>query len=194
MRFYDISFLDRLVSNLFVQNDTGRSQLSVGAYYFQGLRATDVQGFIPYVLPQLDYTYIPDSNIAGGRFRFDLNSVSLARSNGPDSQRFTSEVDWRLPLIFGGQLWTFIADARGDVFHVDNNDPVDFPNVPDKSRYVARGVPYVALDWRWPFIANEQKSISYMLEPVAQLIAQPYGGNPAGLPVEDEDAFRIRRQ
>ena len=65
MRFYDISFLDRLVNNLFVENDTGRSRLSVGAYYFQGLRATDVQGFIPYVLPQLDYTFIPDSSIAG---------------------------------------------------------------------------------------------------------------------------------
>jgi LPS-assembly protein len=192
MRFYDISFLDRLVNNLFVENDTGRSRLSVGAYYFQGLRATDVQGFIPYVLPQLDYTFIPDSNIAGGRFRFDLNSVSLARSDGPDSQRFTSEVDWRIPLILGGgQLWTLIADARGDVFHVDNNDPVDFPNVPDKSRYVARGIPYVALDWRWPFIANEHQSTTYMLEPVAQLIAQPYGGNPAGLPVEDEDAFEF---
>lgn len=192
MRFYDISFLDRLVNNLFVENDTGRSRLAVSGYYFQGLRSGDVQGFIPYVLPQLDYTFIPDSNIAGGRFRFDVNSVSLARSVGPDSQRFTSEVDWRVPLILGGgQLWTFIADARGDVFHVDNNDLTDFPDVSDKSRYVARGIPYVALDWRWPFIANEHQSTTYMLEPVAQLIAQPYGGNPAGLPIEDEDAFEF---
>jgi LPS-assembly protein len=192
MRFYDISFLDRLVNNLFVENDAGRSRLQLGGYYFQGLRATDVQGFIPYVLPQLDYTFIPDSNLAGGRFRFDLDSVALARSEGPNSQRFTGEADWRLPLIFGGgQLWTFIADARGDVFHVDDSDPVDFPNVPDKSRYVARGIPYLALDWRWPFITDPQKSTTTMLEPVAQLIAQPYGGNPSGLPIEDEDAFEF---
>jgi len=192
MRFYDISFLDRLVNNLFVENDTGRSRLSLGGYYFQGLRATDVQGVIPYVLPQLDYTFIPDSNVAGGRFRFDINSVSLVRSDGPDSQRLTNEVNWRLPMIFGGgQLWTLIADARGDLFHVNNNDPVNFPDVPDKSHYVARGIPYVALDWRWPFIADEHQNTSYMLEPLAQLIAQPYGGNPAGLPVEDEDAFEF---
>ena len=58
-------------------------------------------------------------------------------------------------MIFGGgQLWTLVADARGDVYHIDNNDPVDFPAVPTKSRYVARGIPYVALDWRWPFIAK----------------------------------------
>jgi LPS-assembly protein len=63
--------------------------------------------------------------------------------------------------------------------------------VPDQSRYVARGIPYVALDWRWPFIADEHSSTTYMLEPIAQLIAQPYGGNPAGLPIEDEDAFEF---
>jgi LPS-assembly protein len=192
MRDYDISFLDRLVNSLFIEDDTGRSRLALSSYYFQGLRPTDVPGFIPYVLPQLDYTFIPDSNVAGGRFRFDINTVSLTRSNGPDSQRFTSEVDWRLPIIFGdGQLWTLIADARGDVFHVNNSDLADYPDIPEQSRYVARGIPYLALDWRWPFIAGEQQSTSYMLEPLAQLIAQPYGGNPAGLPIEDEDAFEF---
>jgi LPS-assembly protein len=193
MRFYDISYLDRLVNDLFIENETGRSRFALTGYYFQGLRATDVQGTIPYVLPQLDYTFIPTSKVAGGRFRFDINSVSLARSDGPDSQRLTTELNWRLPMVFGGgQLWTLIADARGDVFHVDNTDPVDFPNVPDKSRYVSRGIPYVALDWRWPFIANSKSgNTSYILEPVAQLIAQPYGGNPVGLPIEDADAFEF---
>jgi LPS-assembly protein len=84
-----------------------------------------------------------------------------------------------------------IADARGDVFHVDNNDPINFPSVPDKSRYVSRGIPYVALDWRWPFITQARSGNSYILEPVAQLIAQPYGGNPSGLPIEDADAFEF---
>jgi len=193
MRFYDISYLDRLVNDLFIENETGRSRFALTGYYFQGLRATDMQSTIPYVLPELDYTYIPTGKIAGGRFRFDVNSVSLARSNGPDSQRLTTELNWRLPFVFGGgQLWTLIADARGDVFHVDNNDPVDFPTVPDKSHYVSRGIPYVALDWRWPFIANSNSgNTSYILEPVAQLIAQPYGGNPAGLPIEDADAFEF---
>ena len=192
MRFYDISFLDRLVNNLFVENDTGRSRFVLGGYYFQGLRATDMQSVIPYILPQLDYTYMPDAHIAGGRFLFNLDSASLTRSDGPDSQRFTSEVDWRLPMIFGGgQLWTLIAHARGDLYHVNNNDPVNFPNVPPESRYVARGIPYLSLDWRWPFIANEQRSITYMVEPVAQLIAQPYGGNPTGLPLEDVNAFEF---
>ena len=192
MRFYDISYLDRLVNDLFIEEESGRSRFALTGYYFQGLRATDRQSAIPYVLPQLDYTFIPDGKVGGGRLRFDINSVSLSRSSGPDSQRLTTELNWRLPLVFGGgQLWTLIADARGDVFHVDNNDPVDFPGVPDKSRYVSRGIPYVALDWRWPFVANGHNGNSYVLEPVAQMIAQPYGGNPAGLPIEDANAFEF---
>ena len=63
--------------------------------------------------------------------------------------------------------------------------------MPDKSRFIARGIPYVALDWRWPFIAKPAAGNSYMLEPIAQLIAQPYGGNPPGLPIEDADAFEF---
>jgi LPS-assembly protein len=192
MRFYDISYLDRLVNDLFIENVTGRSRFSLSSYYFQGLRAADAQSLIPYVLPRLDYTFIPTSKVAGGRFRLDVSGVSLARSSGPDSQRFTTELNWRLPMVMGGgQLWTLIADARGDVYHIDNNDPVNYPNVPDKSRYVARGVPYVALDWRWPFVANTRGGTSYILEPIAQMIAQPYGGNPSGLPIEDADAFEF---
>jgi LPS-assembly protein len=41
MRFYDISFLDRLMSNLFVENDSGRSRFLLDGYYFQGLRTTE---------------------------------------------------------------------------------------------------------------------------------------------------------
>ena len=72
--------------------------------------------------------------------------------------------------------------------------PVDFPHVPDKSRYVTRGIPMLALDWRWPFVAESKSGHSYVLEPIAQLIAQPYGGNPSGLAQRGYRGLRIRRQ
>ena len=59
MRFYDISYLDRLTNDLFVENDTGRSRFYLGGYYFQGLRSTDSQRTIPYVLPEVEFSYIP---------------------------------------------------------------------------------------------------------------------------------------
>ena len=192
MRFYDLSTMDRLVNDLFVENNTGRSRFSLSSYYFQGLRATDLQSMIPYVLPRLDYSVIPTSKVGGGRLRMDLTSAVLERSNGPDSQRVSAEVNWRRPFIrAGGQIWTFLADAKGDFYHITNNDPVNYPTVPTVSRTVSRGIPYAALDWRWPFVSHAASGNSYVIEPIAQFIAQPYGGNPAGIPVEDAEAFEF---
>ena len=192
MRYYDISYLDRLTNDLFLEDDFGRSRFAVTGYYFQGLRATDQQKSIPYVLPQMEFSYIPVTNVLGGQFRFDLNSLALGRSNGPGSDRVTAEMNWRRPFVFGGgQLWTLVADARGDFYHVQNNDIVNFPTVPTVSKDFTRGIPYVALDWRWPFIAQGNAGRSYILEPLAQFIAQPYGGNPSGLPIEDATSFEF---
>lgn len=192
MRFYDISYLDRLVNDLFVENDSGRSRFNISTYYFQGLRATDQQRLIPYQLPSIDFSYIPLSNVAGGQLRFNINSAEIAREQGPDSQRLTGELRWRLPFVFGwGQLWTFTADARGDVFHVRNDDPINYPNVPTGSHVINRGIPYAELDWRWPFLAQGRGGRSYIIEPVAQFIGQPYGGNPSGIPIEDGDTYEI---
>jgi LPS-assembly protein len=192
MRYYDISYLDRLTNDLFLENDVGRSRFAVTGYYFQGLRATDEQKTIPYVLPQVEFNYIPSVSVLGGQFRFDFNSIALGRSEGPDSDRVTGELNWRLPFIFaGGQLWTVVADARGDFFHVQNNDLVDFPATPTVAKDFERGIPYLALDWRWPFVSEGSAGHSFILEPLAQLIAQPYGGNPAGLPIEDATSFEF---
>ena len=48
-----------------------------------------------------------------------------------------------------------------------------------------------ALDWRWPFVAATSRRHSFVIEPIAQVIAQPYGGNPPGLPNEDSAAFEF---
>ncbi len=97
--------------------------------------------------------FIPSSNLLGGQFRFDLNGVALRRGNGINQQRITSEMRWRLPLVIGGgQLWTFIADVRGDAYRLET--PVATATLPPGSTTVTRAIPMVALDWRWPFIAR----------------------------------------
>ena len=192
MRFYDISYLDRLMSDLFIENNSGRSRFMLGGYYFQGLRSTDQSRFFPYVFPRVELSYIPRQDVWGGQLRFDFNTAALARADGPDTQRLTAELRWKLPFVFGaGQLWTFIADARGDLYHIDNDDLVNYPNISAKSRFISRGIPYVGLDWRWPFIAQGNGGRSYILQPIAQFIAQPYGGNPRGLSIEDATAFEF---
>jgi LPS-assembly protein len=194
MKDFDISQLDRLVNDLFIEDESGRSRLAVTGYYFQGLRATDNSNLIPYVLPEMDYSYISPSKIAGGQLRINVNSAILGQDIGPQSQRLTQEIRWSRPFTLGdGQLWTFQADVRGDLYHVDNDglDAADYPTVPTGSHVYTRAIPYVALDWRWPFLAEGNSGRSYLIEPVAQVVAQPSGGNLTGIPVEDARSIEL---
>jgi LPS-assembly protein len=190
MRFYDISFLDRLTSSLFVENVTGRSRLALTGYFFQGLRSTDVTANIPHAAPLLEYSFIPQRNVLGGQFRFDLNGVALTRGSGVNQQRLTGEMRWRLPLVFGGgQLWTFSANLRGDGYRLET--PGATPLLPTTDTWVNRAIPQVSLDWRWPFVAQGGGSRSYVLEPIVQLVAQPHGGNPVTLRNDDSTDFEF---
>jgi len=189
MRFYDISFLDRLTSDLFVEATPGRSRFSLTSYYFQGLRSTDITSRIPFVLPRLELSYIPVHKVLGGTFRFDLNGVSIGRDNQRNDQRFTGELNWKKPFVLdNGQLWTVVIDARGDAYHFDfpRNGPP-----PGTDSTLQRGTAYVGLDWRWPFVANDGPNRSYILQPIAQFVAQPYGGNPSGMRIEDSQDFEF---
>jgi LPS-assembly protein len=187
MRFYDISFLDRLTNQLFVEATPGRSRFALTSYWFQGLRSTDLQSRIPYVLPKLEFSYIPVNKVAGGSLRLDLSGVSIGRDTQRNDQRGTAEINWKRPATLGnGQIWTFVLDARGDAYHFD------YPrgSLVTSDRTIERGTAYAALDWRWPFIA-EGNSHSYIIQPIAQFIAQPYGGNPRGLRIEDTQDFEF---
>ncbi len=179
----------RLTNDLFLEGTPGRSRFSLASYYFQGLRSTDITARIPFILPKLEFSFIPVHKVAGGAFRFDINGVAIGRDNQRNDQRFTGEVNWKRPFVFSnGQLWTFAVDARGDAYHFDV--PRAGPLRTSDST-LERGTAYAALDWRWPFVANGSPGHSYVLQPIAQLIAQPYGGNPRGLRIEDSQAFEF---
>ncbi len=189
MRFYDISFLDRLVSDIFVEGTPGRSRFALTSYYFEGLRSTDVQSQIPYILPRLEASFIPSRKVAGGSFRFDLNGVAIGRRTGHKSQRLTAESEWKRPFVFGnGQLWTVVLNARGDGYRFETDA---LGTTPASDYTIKRGTAYAALDWRWPFAAQGGSGRSYIVSPIAQVIAQPYGGNPAGLRIEDSNDFEF---
>jgi LPS-assembly protein len=187
LKRYDISQLDRLTTDLFVQGERGRSRFTLDGYFFQGLRPTDDNRTFPVPLPLVEYTYIPDGRSDWGQFRFDFSSVALTREMGTDDQRVSAEMRWRKPFITGnGMLFTLQADARGDVYHIDNSLPL-----PPSGHYVERGMPYVALDWRWPLISSSEAGHAFVIEPIAQVIGAPYGGNPANLPIEDSVSLEL---
>ncbi len=197
LKRYDISNEDRLVNDIFVENISDRSRFAVTGYFFEGLRATDNSRTIPFVLPLIEYTYIPERDMLGGQVRFDLNTVSLAREDptnvlGTNDQRMTAELRYAVPFVTGnGQTISLTADVRGDVYHTDPANPLGLPDLPGSPKFISRGIPYVALDWRWPFIASGGQNTSFILEPIVQGILQPYGGNPAGIPNEDATDFEF---
>lgn len=192
LKRYDISQLDRLVNDLFVEGIYGRSRMALTGYYFEGLRATDTSQVIPYALPLIEYTYIPERKFLSGQWRFDFDSVSLYRQQEtPDlpnaDHRVTAELRYRVPFVTdSGQLITLEADARGDVYHVGH-----FANgVLSNGKFVSRGAPYVALDWRWPFF-NGGRGNAFVITPMVQAIWAPYGGNPSSIPNEDSTGFEF---
>jgi LPS-assembly protein len=192
LRRYDISNQDRLNSDLFIEGIDGRSRFAVTGYFFQGLRVTDVTGQIPVALPLIEYTYIPNRNILGGQFRFDTSGLALFRSQGEDDERASATTSWRLPFILDdGQLITFEALARGDVYHTGNALLSD-PMAPKNSQTIARGLALASAEWRWPFVASSASGkTSYVVEPIVQLVASPYGGNSRGVPNEDSTSFEF---
>ena len=190
LELYKISQAQRLQSDMYVEGLSGRSRFAITGYFFQGLLASDINSQFPVVLPLVEYTYVPEAPVLGGDFRFDLNTAAVSRQVGEDDQRLTAELHWKVPLITGnGQLVTFVADTRGDLYHIDN------PRLgaePTNSRFISRGLPYAAIDWRWPFVSSGTSgNSSYILEPIAQLIGAPYGGNPRGIPNEDSSDFQF---
>jgi LPS-assembly protein len=185
LKRYDFSQLDRLVNDIFVEDNNARMRFAITGYYFQGLRATDVTGVVPFVLPLVEFSYSPTSHILGGQLRLDASSIALNRDVGADDQRVTAQMRMSWPTVLpGGQLLTLELNARGDVYHV--SDPLA-----TSDKFISRGIPYAALDWRWPFISSSGAGRAIILEPIVQVIAQPYGGNPAGIPNEDSGAFEL---
>jgi len=187
LKRYDYSQLDRLVNDMFIEGTGGRTRFAVTGYFFQGLRTNDDSSKIPFILPLVQFNYIPTSNWLGGQFRFDASTIALTRDVGDNDQRLTAQARMRWPTVLpGGQLLTVEFNVRGDVYHVSDTLT---PGSSDK--FISRGVPYAALDWRWPFITSMSSTSALIVEPIAQLVLQPYGGNPAGIPNEDSAAFEL---
>ncbi len=172
----------RLTNDLFIEGISGRSRFAITGYFFEGLQANDNNNLFPVVLPLIEYTYIPQSGFLGADFRFDLSTTAATTRIGEDDQRVSAQMTWRWPFVLAdGQLVTIQAEVRGDAYHMSNVNALGPTGFPD-NQYVTRGAPYVALDWRWPFVSPGVWGMSaFVVEPIVQLVAAPYGDNPAAL-------------
>jgi LPS-assembly protein len=191
LKRYEISNLDRLRTQIYAEGFSGRSSASLESFYFQGLRATDDLASTPLVLPLGEITWYPRQRLLGGQFKVDASVLSLSRTQGADSHRLSLAGQWQRQLVTnGGHKFTGLALLRADAYYTDGLNPTNDPTLPKNSGYIGRVVPILAAEWRWP-LARSRGSYSHVIEPIIQLIASSYGGNPRSIPNEDSTSFEF---
>jgi LPS-assembly protein len=179
---FDLTTAPRLTNDLYLEGINGQSRFSVTGYFFEGLQATDNNSLFPVILPLVDYTFVPRSDVLGGDFQFDLNTTAASTRIAEDDQRASAQATLRWPFVLtNGQLLTIQAEAKGDVYHLSDVNALG-PTGMSNDQYVTRGAPYIAMDWRWPFVSPGIWGMNgFVIQPIAQVLAAPYGDNPKQL-------------
>ncbi len=183
---------DTLTSDLFIEGFRDRNYIAASTYAFQGLEVEDDPGTTPYVAPLLQYSVTVAPERLPGRLYFDASAVSLYREDGFDSRRLSTHGSWQLPF-FGpaGDIYTLTTKLDLDLYWLNGfSEPGQAAGSPSDSGLEARLHPLMALEWRFPFVRRDG-SVRQVIEPVAQFILAPYGGNPKEIPNEDSRSLEF---
>ncbi|MFC1673764.1 LPS-assembly protein LptD [Pseudomonadota bacterium] len=188
MRRYNFGNQDTLTSQAFIEGFRGDNYMSAQTMAFQGLRETDNPDTTPLILPVMQYSHQGAPNKLGAYNTFDFNLAKLTRTTGTDSTRISLLPVWNLPYVA----------PKGDVYKLSASLGVDFFHAQDLSAPASRGgtyngaalrvTPQVAFDWSWP-MAKRGASVTEVIEPMAQIVASPYGGNSYKMANEDSQDF-----
>jgi LPS-assembly protein len=179
LRRYDFSDVDRLTSELYVRRYRDDGFLDVTAVYFQSLRDDEPSGQIPVALPDLDARHEMPGYLLGGDLGLFASSRVLFRGEGLDTSRLSVGADWERQVILpSGLSLRGFAEVRGDLFVND-----DFDDIESATEF--RFAPLAGIEARFPLIHESPGGVSHVLEPIAQAIIAPNGGNSSDIPNED---------
>ena len=191
LRRYRYSSIDRTEARLFAERFTSAGFFSAEAIRFQSLREreptvsgtngvilSEFAGQIPVVAPKIEFEQLYNAPVIGGTFSIGGDVLSLRRTNGRDLTRLSTELGWERTFANGyGVLFDATASLRGDFYQT-----YDDPAFNDETEF--RGLPLASLTARWP-LAKLSSHGSHIVEPIAQIVWAPYGGNPDEVPNED---------
>lgn len=167
----------------------------------------------PWVLPSLDYAYIPETPLAGGQLTFNVNARALHRSDldvadvglpsqrirgiEGDSGRLTAEAEWKRTMITdGGLVVTPILAFQADTNYVDassaslnaiNDMATGLGTTADTRSSFSRYMATAGLELRYPILFSLAGS-SHVFEPMVQTFARPNEQYVGGLGIPNEDA------
>jgi LPS-assembly protein len=179
LRRFDFSDEDRLTSEMFLRRYQNNGFVDGTAVYFQSLRDDESEGQIPIALPDFDARHEMPGLLLGGDLGIFASSQVLLRGKGVDDGRLSFGTDWeRQETLPSGLSLRGFAQARGDIFVRD-----DFGGVSNATDF--RFAPLAGVEARYPLIYETPGGVAHVLEPIAQAIVAPYGGNPSSINNED---------
>jgi LPS-assembly protein len=193
-RFYklDSVLLTDRVNDVWLKGLSERSYFSAKLYHFGGLQVNDDDETESMVHPVIDHNYVFKDPVLGGELSWKSNALSLSRSdatNGTtnlisqDMNRVVTEVKWRRRFTDAiGITYTPFGEARGDVYQINYEDPLNPLTNLDET--FVRGLATGGATVSYPWVANTG-SASHVIEPIGQLVAHNNNVRQDGLPVED---------
>ena len=178
LRTYRYSDTDRLDSEIRLFRERPTEFIEARAAFFQGLRDDDVQGEIPFVLPDVNYHKYWDDAGVPGRLDFTLASTSIFRTSGRDVGRAEATIDWTDTAILPGGFVAKAFAGTDAALYLISDDP-DFPS----SEAIV--YPTVGAELRWPLVRKSGRA-TQVIEPVIQVVySDVVVGDQADVPNED---------
>jgi len=161
----------------------------------------------PWVLPSIDYNFIPEQSFLGGQLSFRTNLQSIYREKADfafadwfgnplvnprlagisgGSVRLSGEMEWKRRIITdNGLIVTPLVALRADSFTVNPNDAYSTFGITHNA-FRAVATAGVEVSYPWLFTTNYG---SHIIEPVAQFFVRNNEGYGRQLVNEDAQSF-----
>lgn len=112
----------------------------------------------------------------------------LMRGMAGTYTRLSGVADWRRTFTDAmGQQWTPFLNAQVDLASVQEEEQ-DYPWLSGTDQSLARAMPAIGLEYRYPFISNEKWG-TQTIEPIAQIIVRPNESSIGKFPNEDAQSL-----
>jgi len=214
-RSYNISGYDGDVkhSQLYLTGLQGRNYFDARLSHFnvqEDILKTNANGRHdkqPWVLPRIDYTYIPDQSFLDGQLTFRSNLQAIYREKADfafadwfgnplvsprlagisgTSLRLSGEAEWKRRIITdSGLVIAPLVAVRADSFTVNPNDRYPTFGV---TQNAFRAIATAGLEVSYPWLIRGETS-HHIIEPVAQLFIRNNEGYGRQLINEDAQSF-----
>jgi len=214
-RTYNIQDYDNDLhrSKLYLTGLNGRNYFNMSFHHFEVqdsmLRNNAYERYSrqPWVLPRIDYSFIPDEAIYGGEIKLHTNiqaiyrersdyafadwrGVPLARARlagaSGTNARLTTDAEWQRSFISnGGVVLTPILAVRGDVVTASYDGNYDAFTLDTNA---TRGMATAGFEARYPLLFTAEHS-THIIEPIVQIFARNDEQGAGHLPNEDAQSF-----